>query len=395
MTGSMPYYSGLFMVATLVLTLLIDRTDSLTQEYCSTENTGASNGASYWTWQSNGWCSTHCQDDYAFAIVQGNNCWCSNYIPADQSSVSDCSDKCPGFPAESCGSSNNDLFGYVALSKSPSGTMGAASSTSSTSPSAPPTSSPSPTAKQTVDDPKTVFRTVTASPSVFSSVVTPTPAAATSSSQPTSAPASSPATQATQATQTHSSTWVATPITSVQTITVSGAVVVQTVTSMPTDPSQMTQTPKKGVSKGAIAGAVVGSVVGLALIGAVVFLLLSRHKRNKNAEDSEATATTLPPRRNTSTLSKTGLLKTEKDSYIPPVITTTVNRSSSHGLDTIDSISPISERRNSRPLFYDQRLNPTALMDLDNGSHTSIITIEDNRDYTRTLNVRNPDPTDQ
>lgn len=354
MTGSMPYYSGLFMVATLVLTLLIDRTDSLTQEYCSTENTGASNGASYWTWQSNGWCSTHCQDDYAFAIVQGNNCWCSNYIPADQSSVSDCSDKCPGFPAESCGSSNNDLFGYVALSKSPSGTMGAASSTSST-----------------------------------------TPAAATSSSQPTSAPASSPATQATQATQTHSSTWVATPITSVQTITVSGAVVVQTVTSMPTDPSQMTQTPKKGVSKGAIAGAVVGSVVGLALIGAVVFLLLSRHKRNKNAEDSEATATTLPPRRNTSTLSKTGLLKTEKDSYIPPVITTTVNRSSSHGLDTIDSISPISERRNSRPLFYDQRLNPTALMDLDNGSHTSIITIEDNRDYTRTLNVRNPDPTDQ
>jgi len=150
MAGSMPYYSGLFMVATLVLTLLIDRTDSLTQEYCSTENTGASNGAcmndtphfseitfadsltAYWTWQSNGWCSTHCQDDYAFAIVQGNNCWCSNYIPADQSSVSDCSDKCPGFPAESCGSLNNDLFGYVALSKSPSGTMGAASSTSST-----------------------------------------------------------------------------------------------------------------------------------------------------------------------------------------------------------------------------------------------------------------------
>ena len=155
---------------------------------------------------------------------------------------------------------------------------------------------------------------------------------------------------------------------------------------MPTDPSQMTQMPKKGVSKGAIAGTVVGSVVGLALIGAVVFLLLSRHKRSKDTEDSEAPATTLPPRRNTSTLSKTGLLKTEKDPYIPPVITTT-NRSSSHGLDTIDSISPISERRNSRPLFYDQRLNPTALMDLDNGSHTSIITIEDNRDYTRTLNV--------
>lgn len=153
----------------------------------------------------------------------------------------------------------------------------------------------------------------------------------------------------------------------------------------------MTQTEKKGVSKGAIAGIVVGSVVGIALIGAVVFVLLSRHKRNKGTDDSEAPATALPPRRNTSTLSKTGLLKTEKDPFPPPVVTTT-NRSSSHGLDTTDSISPISERRNSRPLVYDQRLNPTALMDLDNGSHASIITIEDNRDYTRTLNVRNPDP---
>jgi len=352
MAGSMPYYSGLFMAATLVLALLIDRTDSLTQKYCSTDNTGAGNGASYWTFQSNGWCSTHCQDDYAFAVIQGNNCWCSNYIPADQSSVSDCSDKCPGYPAESCGSLGDNLFGYVALSKSPSGTMGAASSTSST-----------------------------------------TSAAATSSSQPTSEPTSAPASS--PVTQTHSPTWVATPITSVQTITVSGAVVIQTVTSMPTDPSQMTQTHKKGVSKGAIAGIVVGSVVGLALIGAVVFFLLSRHKRNKDTEDSEAPATTLSPRRNTSTLSKTGLLKTEKDPSTPPVITTTVNRSSSHGLDTIDSISPISERRNSRPLFYDQRLNPTALMDLDNGSHTSVVTIEDNRDYTRTLNVRNPDPTDR
>jgi len=157
----------------------------------------------------------------------------------------------------------------------------------------------------------------------------------------------------------------------------------------------MTQTHKKGISKGAIAGAVVGSVVGLALIGAIVWLLLSRHRRNKETEDAEATATNLPPQRNTSTLSKTGLLKTEKDYHLPPVITTTMHRSSSHGLDTTDSISPISERRNSRPLFYDQRLNPTALMDLDNGSHTSIITIEDNRDYTRTLNVRNPDPSDQ
>ncbi|KKY23359.1 putative wsc4-like protein [Diplodia seriata] len=60
--------------------------------------------------------------------------------------------------------------------------------------------------------------------------------------------------------------------------------------------------------------------------------------------------------------------------------------------DPSDAMTPNSERRNSRPLFYDQRLNPQPFMNLDNGSHGSIVSIEDNRDYTRTLNVRNPDP---
>src|SRR5436853_2953921 len=103
--------------------------------------TFADNLTAFWTFQSNGWCSTHCQDDYAFAVVKGNNCWCSNYIPADQSSVSDCSGKCPGYPAESCGSLSNNLFGHVALSKSPSGTMGAAASSTSSTVSSPTTSS--------------------------------------------------------------------------------------------------------------------------------------------------------------------------------------------------------------------------------------------------------------
>lgn len=84
-------------------------------------------------YQSNGWCSTHCRDNYAFAIVQYQNCWCSNYIPAETTSISSCNEHCPGFPAENCGSSSAGLFGYVALSKSPSGTLGAASSSSSIS----------------------------------------------------------------------------------------------------------------------------------------------------------------------------------------------------------------------------------------------------------------------
>lgn len=81
-------------------------------------------------YQSNGWCSTHCSDNYAFAIVQYQECWCSDYIPAETTSISSCNQDCPGFPDEQCGSSSAGLFGYIALSKSPSGTLGAASRSS-------------------------------------------------------------------------------------------------------------------------------------------------------------------------------------------------------------------------------------------------------------------------
>ena len=82
-------------------------------------------------YQSNGWCSTKCRENYAFAIVQYQQCWCSNYIPAETTSIGSCDEHCPGFPAEHCGSSSAGLFGYIALSKSPSGTLGVASSSSS------------------------------------------------------------------------------------------------------------------------------------------------------------------------------------------------------------------------------------------------------------------------
>ena len=53
-----------------------------------------------------------------------------------------------------------------------------------------------------------------------------------------------------------------------------------------------------------------------------------------------------------------------------------------------NTTTPVSERRNSRPLIFDQRLNPNALMmEQGNGSRLSVVTMPDNRDYTRTLNV--------
>ena len=51
-------------------------------------------------------------------------------------------------------------------------------------------------------------------------------------------------------------------------------------------------------------------------------------------------------------------------------------------------------RRASIPLVHDQRLNPQALFHLDNtnGSHVSLGSFQDNRDYSRpVLHIANPD----
>jgi cell wall integrity and stress response component len=84
-------------------------------------------------YQSNGRCHDQCNPNYAFAIVQGDNCWCSNYIPANQQSTGKCNMACPGYPSDLCGNESQGLFGYIALDSKPSGTAGAASSTAAVS----------------------------------------------------------------------------------------------------------------------------------------------------------------------------------------------------------------------------------------------------------------------
>ena len=139
-------------IVLLILGLLISLSlGDLSQTYCSDENTGSGNHAGKspqnhsqacifhktWTqstiadadilldstiYESLGNCQTKCKANYAFAVVQGHDCWCSNYIPSNQLSISKCSDKCLGYPFESCGNAGAGLYGYLALEKQPSGT---------------------------------------------------------------------------------------------------------------------------------------------------------------------------------------------------------------------------------------------------------------------------------
>lgn len=85
------------------------------------------------TWASLGKCHDSCVQQYAFAIVQGSTCWCSNYAPGSTVATTDCNAPCPGYPYEFCGAEDSGLFGYLALNKPPSGTMSASAPSSPSS----------------------------------------------------------------------------------------------------------------------------------------------------------------------------------------------------------------------------------------------------------------------
>jgi cell wall integrity and stress response component len=149
---------------------------------------------------------------------------------------------------------------------------------------------------------------------------------------------------------------------------------------------------------GAIAGGVAGGIIGfIALIGGLVFFLWRRRKQQREAQengnggDSSGGIT-----RNTSTMSKAGLLggATAPDHQYPPRIATNFSSQNSRYGPDHESISPISNRRNSQPLMIDSRLNPNAVMTFAgaNLSRDSVASLDDSRDYGRQLNVRNPDP---
>jgi cell wall integrity and stress response component len=194
------------------------------------------------------------------------------------------------------------------------------------------------------------------------------------------------------------------PTESVQVITESGGVVTRVVTLTPSAGPTSSSAPVStkpnddGPNVGAIAGGVAGGVIGLlALIGGLIFVLWRRRKQQQQeALDAHDGGGSGGITRNTSTMSKAGLLggaSTGAHPYPPRIATNMSSQNSRYGVDQ-DSISPNSNRRNSQPLVIDSRLNPNAVMTFAgaNLSRESVASLDDSRDYGRQLNVRNPDP---
>ncbi|KAG2414448.1 hypothetical protein HFD88_003639 [Aspergillus terreus] len=198
-----------------------------TLQYCSTVNTGAKNAGNSSIYQSNGLCTTQCSSDYAFGIVQGSECWCSNIAPnkATNVNISKCDQDCPGYPDDSCGSTTDGLYGYIAMDgHNPSGTA----------------------------------------------------TAPTSSSTSTKTSKTSDSSTGDAATTTTGKTSVETPGGVVKTITVPN--------SQPTSSStgSSNNDDSSSLSGGAIAGVVVGSVGGCAAIAAIIFLVILARRRQRS-----------------------------------------------------------------------------------------------------------------
>ncbi|EME45310.1 hypothetical protein DOTSEDRAFT_43682 [Dothistroma septosporum NZE10] len=339
---------------------------SADQQYCSSQNTGSSNSQGTNIYMSNGLCSDDCRSQYAFAIVSYQSCYCSDYVPSDQESTSSCNQDCPGYPAEQCGNANSGLYGYIALDKAPSGTAGAATASSTQQPTSSTTSTQAPT----------------------------TSTRATSTSAPSTTKSS------------------ATPVTNVIMTTISGAVVTQTVTSTPVVASgsndQVPLQRNDGLGAGAIAGIVIGVLLGVALVAIIAFLLWRRRRNDDNERQGGSVAGSKKSMtRNVSVLSKAGLLSRNNTR---PTSMGERDHDDAHnagqnsvrhsmlfaGNDGISPVSPLDSshsgdsRRHSKPMVYDQRLNPSALF-ANQEANGSRVSMQDTQDYSRPLGVMNPD----
>lgn len=320
-----PYRMATALLGLFALTSCVS---ALTIEYCSDINT-SSNSKNISTYQSNGLCQQFCEADWAFAILQDNGCWCSNYAPA--TNQSGCDHDCPGYPDDKCGGSK--LYGYIALNNAPSGTEGATG-------------------------------------------VSSTSASQSSSSDPSITQSSS-----------SSTTWTPTPVISLQTVTGQ----VRTVTVTPTSPpsSQNTTTiGKSGNSSGLSTGAAVGLAIGLVVLIVIMCSLAYFCWRRRNGGGEKEFDGLVTPERRGSSAGIGGApsrTMSENSRYV-------LGTDGRQVVETWEAGDGPGSRR-SRLVPVDPRLDPFAPVyqrGAENKSRESINTIRDDHDYSRRVAHQGP-----
>ncbi|KAF8424778.1 hypothetical protein BGX38DRAFT_1237580 [Terfezia claveryi] len=128
-----PYSRRIFSLAPLGLLVYLSldgASAQLQQKYCSSQNTGTDHYIGSNQWQSLGFCKDKCVL-YAFGVVKGFECWCSDYAPNPSEARTDCV-TCPQFDLEKCGNSKTGAYGYIDTGTRPKSTADASDGPSST-----------------------------------------------------------------------------------------------------------------------------------------------------------------------------------------------------------------------------------------------------------------------
>ncbi|KAF8467416.1 hypothetical protein BDZ91DRAFT_146326 [Kalaharituber pfeilii] len=117
-----------YIAVALLLCLYIKGSLALEQKYCSEQNTGADHFVEWNEWQTLGLCHDKCSK-FAFGIVRGYECWCSDYVPHPSQRRDDCNVQCPQYDQEDCGNPQSGSFGYIETNRKPKGTAKASDGT--------------------------------------------------------------------------------------------------------------------------------------------------------------------------------------------------------------------------------------------------------------------------
>ncbi|EKD16760.1 putative Cell wall integrity and stress response component 4 [Drepanopeziza brunnea f. sp. 'multigermtubi' MB_m1] len=321
-------------------------------KYCSDLNTG-SGSRNFSVYQSNSICANYCNgiqvpgqsQPFAFAVLQGNYCWCSDYVPA--TTTTGCSKPCPGFPDDLCG--GDDLFTYLEIGgNEPAGTKGAPAATPI------PTSTSPPSTRATT---------------TLLSTTTPPSSRVTSSS----------------------SAWTPTAVTSLSEYAPGKTMTLIQTAAAPSSPGTGPKSGKSGLSTGGAVGLAVGLCALVALLVALAFFLLRKRRQEREAASADD-------------LSRKGSSAGLGAGTIP---SRTMSENSRYVLGTdgrrvIEQWEPgeAEEIRRSRLIPVDQRLDPFSAVYQrgDNKSRESVNTLRDDHDYSRRvasgpgiLRATNPD----
>ncbi|EFE45135.1 ER membrane protein Wsc4, putative [Trichophyton verrucosum HKI 0517] len=394
-------------------------------DYCAEFNTGSTFNSVVDGFQSIGACQKTCGTQYAFAVLQGKTCWCTNAAPKDTIPNGRCNQNCPGYPDDKCGNTSEGLFAYIMLDKKPSTTIGnpsstttssvsstqfssssstdmsttaamggnrsSSSSSSSLSPSPSPSSSSStlqsqsPAPEQTSQSTQMILtpsvqttsrasvstetRTTTLSPTSTSS-------SSSSSSSSFSSTSSSSSTKTSKTTTSPAST-TTDPTASIT--TVEGRVTTITVPNAPAQTHPPASNEGSSLSGGAIAGIIIGTLAVFAIFtGIILWLFCFRRRQQAKIDDSYRSPFHESP-------VPQPIFENTLSSRVPAMRVAPV----ANGNGTTAG-SRGSTARLSIPAFTDHRMKKDALVYSHGGRHSNV-SLQDNQDYSRpVLRVSRP-----